>query len=100
VASITQLDATHLHWKTKVGGVEREFDAGVTQAGVVTFHHLTDSSTKVMVQLDWEPDSLVEKAGAAVGADDHRVKADLKESTEFIGSRQTATGAWRGDVQL
>lgn len=116
VESITQLDATHLHWKTKVGGVEREFDAevteqhpdervawrstdGVTQAGVVTFHHLTDSSTKVMVQLDWKPDSLVEKAGAAVGADDHRVKADLKKFKEFIESRQTATGAWRGDVQ-
>ena len=116
VESVTQTDDTHLHWKTKIAGVEREYDAeiteqhpeervawrsvdGKTNAGVVTFHHISDTCTKVMVQIDWAPESVVEKAGAAVGADDHRVKADLAKFKEFIESRGSATGAWRGDVE-
>jgi uncharacterized membrane protein len=30
VESVTQLDDTHNHWVTKVGGVEREFDTVIT----------------------------------------------------------------------
>ena len=115
VASITQIDSTHTHWKTKVAGVEREFDAEITEqhpdervawksvdgkdhAGVVTFHRLGDSETRVTVQLDWEAEGLVEKIGSAVGADDRQIKADLKRFKTFIESRGTETGAWRGDV--
>ncbi len=116
VESVTQTDDTHLHWRTKIGGVQRDYDAeiteqhpdervawrsldGVSNAGVVTFHHLSDTRTKVMVQIDWEPESVVEKAGAAVGADDHRVTADLVKFKEFIESRGIPTGGWRGDVE-
>jgi uncharacterized membrane protein len=115
VESITQQDQTHTHWKTKVGGVEREFDTeiteqhpdervawkstdGTTHAGVVTFHRLSDAETRVTVQLDWQPDGIVEKIGAAVGVDDHQVKADLERFKDFIENRTQQTGAWRGDV--
>jgi len=115
VDSITQTDDTHTHWKTTVGGVTREFDTviteqhpeervawkstdGKTHAGVVTFHKLDDSTTRVTVQLDWEPEGLKEKVGAAVGVDDHQVKADLKRFKQFIEERGQAEGAWRGDV--
>lgn len=115
VDSIVQVDETSTHWKTSIGGVEREFDAditeqhpdervawkstdGTTHAGVVTFHRLSDTTTRVTVQLDWEPEGLVEKAGAVLGVDDRQVKGDLKRFKEFIESRGTETGAWRGDV--
>ncbi|MBT1002452.1 SRPBCC family protein [Paenarthrobacter sp. DKR-5] len=115
VESITQQDATHSHWKTKVGGVEREFDTEITEqhpdervawkstdgkdhAGVVTFHRLGDSSTRVTVQLDWHPETFTEKVGAVVGADDRQVKSDLTRFKEFIESQGSETGAWRGDV--
>ena len=115
VESITQVNETLTHWKTKIGGVEREFDAeiteqhldervawrsvdGQTHAGVVTFHRLSETSTRVMVQIDWETDSLVEKVGAVVGADDLQEKGDLKRFKEFIEARGGETGAWRGDV--
>jgi uncharacterized membrane protein len=115
VESITQLDDTRLHWKTRIAGVEREFDARITEqhpderiawratgevehGGVVTFHRLSPTSCKVMVQIDWQPAGLVEKAGSVVGADDLRVKADLQRFKDFIEERQRATGAWRGDV--
>jgi uncharacterized membrane protein len=116
VERITQLDDRHTHWVTKIGGVEREFDAEITEqhpdervawksttgdtshAGVVTFHKISDNTTRVMVQLDWEPQGVVEKVGAAVGVDDRQISADVKRFKEFIESRGTETGAWRGDV--
>ncbi|SCG72480.1 SRPBCC family protein [Micromonospora humi] len=116
VESITQIDATHTRWVTKVAGVTREFDAEITEqhpdervawkstggdtkhAGVVTFHRLSDDETRVTIQLDWEPQGLVEKAGSAVGVDSHQVKADAKRFKEFIENRGIETGAWRGDV--
>ncbi|KGH46059.1 MULTISPECIES: SRPBCC family protein [Modestobacter] len=116
VERITQLDERRTHWVTKIGGVEREFDAEITEqhpdervawkstdgdtphAGVVTFHKISDTTTRVMVQLDWEPQGVVEKVGAAVGVDDRQITADVKKFKEFIESRGTETGAWRGDV--
>ena len=115
VDQITQLDDRRLHWKVTVGGQEREFDAEVTEqhpeervawkstdgkthAGVVTFHKLDEDETRVTVQLDWEPEGIAEKAGAAVGIDDHQVSSDLDRFKTFIENRAKETGAWRGDV--
>lgn len=116
VERIVQVDDTHTRWTTSIGGVEREFDAeiteqhpdervawrstdGATHAGVVTFHRIEDDVTRVMVQIDWKAQGLAEKAGAVVGADDAQVKADLKRFKEFIESRGVETGAWRGEVE-
>lgn len=116
VESITQTDDTHSHWVTKVAGVTREFDTEITEqhpderiawrstggdtqhGGVVTFHRLGEDITRLMIQIDWEPSNLVEKAGAAVGVDDHQVKADAKRFKEFIETRGEPTGDWRADV--
>jgi uncharacterized membrane protein len=115
VEQIQQIDDTHTRWRVKVGGVEREFDAEITEqhpdervawnsyggevnhAGVVTFHKLAEAETRVTVQLDWDPQGVTEKVGSALGFDDRAVKSDLKHFKEFIeGNGQT--GAWRGDV--
>jgi uncharacterized membrane protein len=115
VDKITQVDNTRLHWKTSIGGVHREFDAtiteqhpdervawkstdGTTHAGVVTFHRLSASQTRVTAQIDWQPEGLVEKAGAAVGVDDRQVSKDLERFKQFIESQDGETGAWREGV--
>lgn len=115
VDRIVQVDDTHTRWTTSIGGIEREFDAeiteqhpdervawrstdGTTHAGVVTFHRIDDTTTRLMVQIDWQPEGLAEKAGAVVGVDDRQVKADLARFKEFIETRGAETGAWRGDV--
>jgi len=116
VVSITQVDDTHLHWTVKVGGAEREFDTVVTEqhpdervawtstggdtshAGVVTFHKLDEDRTRVTVQIDWEPEGVLESLGALVGAGTHAVKKDLRNFKEFIEGRGAATGEWRGNV--
>ena len=115
VDEVNQITDTLTHWRTSVGGVDREFEAeiteqhpderiawrsvdGKTHAGVVTFHRLSDVSTKVMVQRDWETESLAEKAGAAVGIDDMQVRSDLRKFKEYIESHGVEEGGWRGEV--
>jgi uncharacterized membrane protein len=116
VEAVTQIDDVTNHWVTKVGGVPREFDTRITeqvpderiawrtiggdvdQAGVVTFHRLEPAKTRVMIQVDWDPQGLTEKAGAAIGVDDRQVKADAKRFKEFIEANGTPTGGWRGEV--
>ena len=116
IDDVRQLDATHLRWRASFGGKEHEWDAeiteqtpdqrvawrstdGKTNAGVVTFHRLDDSRTKIMLQLDWEPEGMLEALGGAIGSDGRRVRADLERFKELIESRGVESGAWRGEVQ-
>jgi uncharacterized membrane protein len=115
VEDIRQLDDTHNHWVTNIGGVRREFDTeiteqhpdervawkstdGTTQAGVVTFHRLSEGQTRVTVQIEWQPEGITEKAGAVLGFDDRQVRSDLERFKAFIESRGSETGGWRGEV--
>src|SRR6478609_7385989 len=80
VKHVKQLDDKHLHWKAEIGGKEEEWDAEITEqipdkriawrsrdgaknAGVVTFHRLSDSTSKVMLQMEYDPDGVLEKCG-------------------------------------
>ena len=115
VEEVKQLDDTHLHWKAEIAGVHRDWQAEVTEqtpdqriawqstsgaqhAGVVTFHHLDDGKTRVMLQLDTEPEGVVEKAGDALGVLKRQVKGDLERFKKLIESRGNESGAWRGEV--
>ena len=116
VEQVQQLDDTTLRWVAEIAGQKREWTAkiteqepdmrvawrsteGATNAGVVTFHKLDDSKTRVMLQMEFEPEGVVETAGAHLGPLDARVKGDLERFKEFIESRGTETGAWRGRVE-
>jgi uncharacterized membrane protein len=115
VQQVTQIDDTHTHWKVSIAGVEREFDAVITEqipderiawnstdgtshAGVVTFHRLNDDATRVSVQFDWEPQGFVEASGAVLQADDIQVDRDLRAFKGLIEEEGFETGAWRGTV--
>jgi len=116
VVSITQVDDTRNHWVVEVGGVRREFDTEIAEqhpddrvawrsvggetahAGVVSFHRLSDDSSRVTVQIDWKPEGLAEMVGSMAGLASHAVRKDLDNFKDFIENRRTATGAWRGDV--
>ena len=115
VESVQQLDDTHLRWAAEIGGKRHEWEAeiteqvpdqriawkstnGVNQGGVVNFHRLEDSRTRVIVSMDYEPEGVLEHAGSALGIDDRRVRGDLERFKELIESRGTESGAWRGEV--
>ena len=116
VEEIRQVSDTLTHWKIKVGGVEREFDAEITEqhpdervawhsvdgtdhAGVVTFHRLDDVTTRVTLQLDTAPEGVVETLGDKVGLVKHRAKGDMKRFKEYIEARGQETGSYREDIQ-
>ena len=116
VEEVRQLDDTRLHWRASVGGKETEWDAVITEqipderiawtntsgarnAGVITFHKLDAQNTKLMLQLDYDPEGAVENLGSALGVVGRRVQGDLERFKEFIESRGTETGAWRGEVR-
>jgi uncharacterized membrane protein len=116
VDRVDQTSDTMTHWVTSIGGVTREFDAEITeqhpderiawtsvdgpkQAGVVTFHRLDAGRTRVMLQLDFAPEGLVESVGDKLGFVSRRAAGDLERFKKFIEDRGGETGAWRGDVE-
>ncbi|GEK80239.1 SRPBCC family protein [Agrococcus baldri] len=119
VESVTQQSDEMLHWVVSIAGVEREFDAriteqhpdervawqsvdGETHAGVVTFHRVDDDTTRVMLQMDWQPHGAVEQVGQLLGIDDLQVMRDLhrfKELAEGTPSDRAADSGWEGDIE-
>ena len=116
VTKVVQQDDDRLHWVAEIAGQHREWDAkiteqipdervawrnvdGATNAGVVTFHYIDDNKTKIMLQLEFEPEGLLEKAGDALGLVRARTKGDLERFKKFIESRGSETGAWRGEIE-
>jgi len=116
VKHVKQLDDKHLHWKAEIAGKEKEWDAEITEqipderiawksrqgannAGVVTFHRLSDSKSKVMLQMEYDPEGFVENVGDTAGAVSRRVLGDLERFKQYIESRGQETGSWRGTVK-
>jgi uncharacterized membrane protein len=115
VEEIRQVTDDLTHWTVEVAGVRREFDAKITEqhpdervswasldgpkhAGVVTFHRLDETNTRVTVQMDIEPEGFTETVGDKAGFIDRKVKGDVKRFKEFIESRGVESGGWRGDI--
>jgi uncharacterized membrane protein len=115
VEQVRQITDTKVHWVAEIAGQKREWDAEITEqtpderiawrstqgasnAGVVTFHRLEEGRTKIMLQLDYEPEGAIEKAGDMLGMVKTRAKGDLKRFKEFIETRGAESGAWRGEV--
>ena len=52
-----------------------------------------------MLQINFDPEGIVEKAGDVLGVVRARTKGDLERFKKFIEERGTETGAWRGEVK-
>lgn len=116
VKEVKQLDDAHLHWKAEIAGKNEEWDAEITaqepdkrvawrsisgspNAGTVTFRPVSDDTTEVQLNMEYDPKGFVESAGDALGVVSSRVTGDLNRFKEFIESRGQETGAWRGSIQ-
>jgi len=116
VERVQQINDTNMRWKAEIAGNNLEWDAVITEqtpdqriawtstsgaknAGVVTFHKLDDDTTRVMLQVDYEPEGFLENVGAALGVVEGRMKGDLERFKDFIEGRGVETGAWRGEVE-
>jgi len=101
VEEVRQINAKHLNWRVNVGGKQKEFETEITEqipgkriawrtvggtdnAGLVTFHRLTGATSRIMVQMAYEPEGLLEKAGDLLGIASHRVQGDLERFKQYI----------------
>jgi len=116
VASVDQIDDTHLHWVAKVKdevaevkNETREWDAQITErvrdrriswesvggkpdekpnAGHVTFEPLGDSACRVTFRIDWEPEAaLAANESYVLAAVNQVVAGDLARFKGFIEAR-------------
>jgi len=114
--SVSQEDESHVSFKTKIWGISKEFNAeiveqrpdqrikwkvteGVTHTGVVTFHELADRLTRVEVNLDVDPGSLIEKAARGMRHVKRAVRADLARFKAYVMMEDEETGSWRGRIE-
>ena len=115
VEEVRQLDDANLAWRAQIGGKPVEWTARITEqvpdqriawtstsgarnAGVVTFHRLSDDTCRVALQVEYEPEGVVENLGDWIGVMGARVRGDLERFKEFIESHGRETGAFRGTI--
>jgi hypothetical protein len=116
VEQVQQLDDTTLQWTAKIAGKTKQWQAkivdqtpdrrvawesidGAPNDGAVTFESLGADRSRIDLDLEVEPEGMVESAGDALGFVQRRAKGDLERFKEFIESRGSETGAWRGEVR-
>src|SRR3954454_22790750 len=115
VSEVRQLDDTTLQWVAVIGGVRREWRAvileqvpnekvawaateGTTNAGAVYFTPVGPAKTTVQLELEYEPEGVVETVADKVGLVERRAERDLERFKAFIEDAGYASGAWRGTV--
>lgn len=116
VEEVKQLDDKRLRWRAEIGGKVVEWDAeifeqipdqrvawrsrtGSLNSGMVNFESMGPNRTKVWLKLNYKPEGAMEKIGSALGVISQRVEGDLERFKEFIESRGSETGAWRGQIE-
>lgn len=118
VTSAEQTDDTTSQWRFKIFWSNRSMKATVTEQipderiawttdgakgtikGVVTFHELAPSLTKVLLVIEYYPAGLFEKTGNIWRAQGRRARLDLKHFRRFITMAGEASGdGWRGEIR-
>lgn len=108
VNQVTRTGENGMRWTVEIAGQKREFDAvvteqipgeriawktvdGVTHAGVVTFHRISDVRTRITLQLTTVPEGAVEQLGDKLGLVKARAKGDMKRFKSFVEPSRSAT---------
>ena len=101
VEQVRQLDDRRLEWKVELGGAEREFSAEISDqipdqlvawravgdtghSGRVTFDKVDEESTRVHLEMEYEPEGFAEKAGDKLGIVERRVSGDHQRFKDYI----------------
>jgi uncharacterized membrane protein len=116
VERATQEDDCTVSFAVKIWGKTNEFTAkietqrpdqrikwkssqGMTHAGVITFHELGPQLTRVMLNFDLDPGSLVQKFARGARHVKRATRADLHRFAAYIEMLENETGAWRGVIE-
>ncbi len=113
VEKVEQKDDRNLHWTVDIAGMDREFDAQITEQvpdqliewramgdtthdGRVEFSEVGAGKTRVKLTFKHDPSGLLEKAGEMIGIVDKRIEKDLERFKEYIEERGEEEGGYRG----
>ncbi|MFI6370306.1 SRPBCC family protein [Streptomyces sp. NPDC050546] len=117
VKSASRADDTSSDWQLKVFWSNRSWKAKTTEQvpddriawtsegakgttkGVVSFHRITDSLTRVLLVIEYYPSGLFEKTGNIWRAQGRRARLDLKNYVRFITIKGEAEDGWRGEIR-
>jgi hypothetical protein len=116
VERVEQRDDTTLMMHENIWGVRRSWEAEITEqtpcerivyrsksdpkiVGVVTFHRLSDTLTRVQVNMDFQPQGLFEKTASGMRMSRRALRSDLMRFKAFVEMRDEATGEWRGQIE-
>lgn len=117
VRSANRADDTSSDWKLKVFWSSRSWKAHTTEQipdtriawtsegakgttkGVVTFHPLGDTLTRVLLVVEYYPKGPFERTGNIWRAQGRRTRLDLKNFARHIALRGEAPEGWRGEIR-
>ncbi|MEV6880479.1 MULTISPECIES: SRPBCC family protein [unclassified Streptomyces] len=117
VKSANRADDTSSDWQLKVFWSNRSWKAKTTEQvpddriswtsegakgttkGVVSFHELADSLTRVVLVIEYYPKGLFEKTGNIWRAQGRRARLDLKNYVRHITFKGEADDGWRGEIR-
>jgi uncharacterized membrane protein len=117
VKSASRSDDIQSDWQLKVFWSNRSWKARTTEQvpddriawasegakgttrGVVSFHQLADSLTRVLLVIEYYPSGLFEKTGNIWRAQGRRARLDLKNFARFITLKGEAEDSWRGEIR-
>jgi carbon monoxide dehydrogenase subunit G len=116
VKRVTQEDDCTVSFAVKIWGKTKEFTAkidtqrpderikwkssqGMTHIGVVSFHELGPSLTRIILSFDVDPGGLVEKFARGARHVKRAARGDLHRLVALIETAEHETGAWRGVIE-
>lgn len=115
--SANRADDTTSDWQLKVFWSNRSWKAHTTEQipddriawtsegakgttkGVVSFHELAESLTRVLLVIEYYPTGLFEKTGNIWRAQGRRARLDLKNYVRFVTLKGEAEDGWRGEIR-
>jgi uncharacterized membrane protein len=109
VKEVKRLDGKRFHWKAEIAGQVKEWDTEITEQAadqrlawtsrgsiikgwVMTFHRLADAKSKIMLQVEYDPQGFAEDGGEALGVMSLRIQGDLERFKELIEKRWRPAG--------
>jgi uncharacterized membrane protein len=107
VRRVDRLDGRRFAWQLQLPGAEKDFVAeltevipedriawhtvdGVDHAGVVTFHRLSDTTSRVTLQIEYDPRGFIEHLGALANLDSTLANYDLGQFQKLAETAATA----------
>ena len=109
VKEVTRLDAKRFHWKAEIAGQVKEWETEITEQAAdqslawtsggglikgwaMTFHPLSSAKSKIMLQVEYDPQGVADHEGEALEVVSSLVQGDLERFKALIEKRWRPPG--------